>query len=61
MMTSAQLGVLEVLFPRDQFDSKGTCQLLLILLSGAARLSTSETIAVFLGNVPAVGPLEFIT
>lgn len=61
MMTSVQLVVSEVLFPQDQFDSKGTCQLLLILLSGTALLSTAKTITVFLGNVPAVGPLEFIT
>lgn len=32
MMTSVHLVVSEVLFPQDQFDSKGTCQLLLILL-----------------------------
>lgn len=60
-MTSVQCVVSEILFPQDQIDSKGTCQLLLILLRGTALLAASKTITVFLGYVPTVGPLEFIT
>lgn len=62
---SVQLVVLEVLFPQDWFDSKGTCQLLLILLSGTALptgygLHLKELLFSLEMSLLWVCPLEFI-